>query len=189
LTAVVLLTCAVVAAAEEVAGEDFHPTDNQLREMQQACDVSDAGMLALEGKVRAAVADWTKATAGTGPASAVKRLDEYFERVRNEGGLSGRKAIYVLCVEKALRQFVDAWREKPQPVSNSGVSQPLQRSGFVSEEDIWRAGCREAEQDAIAKLRARCGEREFVPVGTDCAQLSGSVRTYTAHVDGECRGR
>lgn len=187
-TAVVLLMCGVAAWAEDVAGEDFHPTDRQLGEMQESCAVSDSGMLALENKVRAAVADWTKATAGMGPAAAVKRLDEHFERVRSDGGLSGRKSIYVLCVEKAVRQFVDAWREKPQPVDASGVSSALQRSAFTSEEDIWRNGCREAEKDAVSRLQSRCGDREFVAVGTDCAQLSGAVRTYTAHVDGECRG-
>ena len=103
--------------------------------------------------------------------------------------MSGLKSIYVLCVEKSLRQFVDSWREKPQPVGEFGNSGPLQRSAFGSEEDIWRNGCREAEKDAISRLQTRCGEREFVAIGTDCAQLAGSVRTYTAHVEGECRGK
>jgi hypothetical protein len=178
-----------VASAQNPAGGDFHPTDAQVRQMVQTCAEDDPSMLALGNKVSAAVADWKRATAGTGPAAAAKRLDGFFDRVRTEGGLSGRKSIYVLCVEKALRQFVEAWREKPEPVSDNGVSDALQRPDFASEEDIWRSGCRQAERDATSKLQALCGDREFVATGSDCAQLSGSVRTYTAHVDGECRGK
>ncbi len=189
LAALVLLTCNLLASVEAVADDDFHPTDAQVKQMQESCEVSDTGMLALEEKVRATVADWRTATADTGPASAMRRLEEFFGRLRSDSALSGRKSMYVLCVEKAVRQFVDAWREKPEPVSESGASSPLQRSAFASEEDIWKNGCRDAEKDAVSKLQSRCGEREFVALGTDCAQLSGDVRTYTAQVEGECRGK
>ena len=187
--ALVLLMCTAATFAQDLAEDDFHPTDAQVKVMEQSCAVNDAGMLALAQKVSAAIADWKKATAGTGPASAMRQLDGSFDQLKNHGGLSGLKAIYVLCVEKALRQFVDMRREKPQAVVGSGSSNPLDRSAFASDEDIWRHGCQQAESDAVSKLQSRCGDRKFVVVTSDCAQHSGTVRTYIAQVDGECRGR
>jgi len=168
---------------------DFHPTDAQVKEMQQSCDVSEAGIVALQEKVRTAVSDWNKATAGARPVASLKRLSESFDRVRNDGRLSGRKSIYVLCVEKALRQFVESTRAQPDPVAGSGSSRPMQLSSFRSEDEIWGSGCRQAEDDAVSKLQARCGDRTLVVVNSQCAQSSGSVRTYTAEVQGECRDK
>jgi hypothetical protein len=189
LGALVLLTTGVVASAQDMVEQDFHPTDAQVKEMQQSCAVSDTGMLALGEKVSAAVADWRKATAANSPAAAIKQLDEYFERVRKDGGVSGRKAIYVLCVEKSLRQFLDAQRDRPQPVDGAGSSSPLRRSTFKSEEDIWHSGCQQAESDAASRLQAQCGDRTLVVLSSECAQLTGSIRTYVAEINGECRGR
>jgi len=189
LGALVLLTSGAVAWAQDGVEIDFHPTDVQIKEMQQSCAVSDTGMLALGEKVSAAVADWRKATAASAPAVALKQLDGFFERVRNDGSLSGRKAMYVLCVEKALRQFVDSQRDRPQPVEGSGSSTPLRRSTFASEEDIWHSGCQQAESDAVSRLQPRCGDRTLVVVSSECAQLTGSVRIYTAEINAECRGR
>lgn len=187
--ALVLLTSAAVTSAQELSDADYHPTDAQVMQMQQSCGLNDTGMLTLERKVGTVVADWNKATAGAGPAAALRQLGEFFDQLRNEGGLSGRKEIYVLCVEKALRAFVDLQRERPQAVEGSGTSEPLQRSAFASEEEIWRRGCQRAQSDASSKLEAQCGERTFVVTGSDCAQRSGNVRTYTAQVQGECRGK
>lgn len=187
--ALILLMCTAITVAQGLADEDFHPTDAQVKAMEQSCAVNDAGMLALAQKVSAAIADWKKATVGTGPMSAARQLDGFFDQVRNRGGLSGLKTIYVLCVEKALRQFVDMRRDKPQAVVGSGSSNPLDRASFASDEDIWRSGCEQAQGDAVAKLQSRCGDRKFIVVTSDCAQRSGSVRTYIAQVDGECRGK
>jgi len=189
LGALVLLTTGVVASAQDMVEEDFHPTDAQVKEMQQSCAVSDPGMLALGEKVSAAVADWRKATAASSPAAALKQLDEFFERVRKSGTLTGRKAIYMLCVEKSLRQFVDLQRDRPQPVDGTGSSSPLRRSTFKSEEDIWHSGCQQAESDAVSRLQALCGERTLVVLSSECAQLTGSIRTYLAQINGECRGK
>jgi len=189
LGALVLLTSGAIAWAQDGVETDFHPTDAQIKEMQQSCAVSETGMLALGEKVSAAVADWRKATAASAPAVALKQLDGFFERVRNDGSLSGRKAMYVLCVEKALRQFVDSQRDRPQPVEGSGSSTPLRRSTFASEEDIWHSGCQQAESDAVSRLQPRCGDRTLVVVSSECAQLTGSVRIYTAEINAECRGR
>ena len=187
LVLLILLSCASVTLAQEPAGEDYHPTDVQLKQLQQACSVSDAGMLELAGKVSSAIADWRKATSSDGPLSALRQLDGYLDKARNGGALSGKKSIYVLCVEKAVRQFVEVQREKPQVVAANGNSEPLQRSAFGSEDEIWRRGCQQAEADALAKLRQRCGDRTFVETSSDCAQGAGGVRTYTNQVSGECR--
>jgi hypothetical protein len=187
--AFVLLTCTAVASAQNLGEADFHPTDAQVKEMQQSCAVNEAGILTLQQKVSAAISDWSKATVGARPAAAMKHLEEFFDRVRNDGHLSGRKSIYVLCVDKALRQFVEARREQPQALAGSGNSKPLQLSSFSSEEEIWRSGCRQAEDDAVSNLQSRCGDRTFVVVNSQCPQGSGSVRTYTAEVQGECRDK
>jgi hypothetical protein len=179
--------CTIVASAQDVVEDDFHPTGAQVKEIQQTCEVSEAGILALQEKVSTAISDWNKATAGARPAAAVKRLSEFFDGVRNGGRLSGRKSIYVLCVEKAVRQFVESWRERPQAVAGFGNSQLLQLSSFSSEEAIWRSGCRQAEDDAVSRLQPRCGGRTLVVMNSECAQSVGSVRTYTAQVQGECR--
>jgi hypothetical protein len=133
--------------------------------------------------------DWKKATDGTGPGSALRQLDGFFDQVRNHGALTGLKSIYVLCVEKTVRQFVDLRREGPQVVADSGSSNPLDRASFASDDEIWRSGCKQAESDAMSKLRSRCGDRKFVVATSDCAQLSGAVRTYVAQVQGECRAK
>jgi hypothetical protein len=185
----VLLCRAAVALAQDDVEEDFHPTDVQVRQIEQTCTVSESGMPALDKKVSAAVIDWTKATAGTAPGSALRQLSGYLEQVRSQSNLSGRKGIYLLCVEKGLRQFVDARREKPTAVVASGSSQALQRMSFASEDEIWHRGCQDAESDAVSKLKQRCGERTFVTTSSECAQASGNVRTYTTQVSGECRGR
>lgn len=182
----ILLSCASVTLAQEAADEDYHPTDAQVKQLQQPCAMSDAGMSELEAKLSSAIADWTKATASDGPLAAVRRLDGYFDPVRNSG-LSGKKAIFVLCVEKAVKQFVELRRAKPVAVAASGNSEPLQRSTFGSEDEIWRRGCQLAEADALAKLRLRCGDRTFAETSSDCPQGTGSVRTYTNQVSGECR--
>jgi hypothetical protein len=189
LGALVLLTTGAVTSAQDMVEDDFHPTDAQVKGMQQSCAVSDTGMLALGEKVSAAVADWRKATAANSPSAAIKQLDEFFERVRKDGGVSGRKAIYVLCVEKSLRQFLDAQRDRPLPVDGPGSSSPLRRSTFESEEDIWHNGCQQAESDAVSRLQARCGDRTLVVLSSECAQISGGIRTYVAEINGECRGR
>lgn len=183
----ILLACASITFAQGTEDEDFHPTDADLKQMLQSCFVADAGMSTLQQKVSAAIADWAKVTASDGPSSAMKKLDGYFEQVRSQGALSGKKAIYVLCVEKSMKQFVEARRVRPQAVSASGNSPPIQQSAFASEEEIWRRGCQQAEADAMTKLRERCGDRTFVQTNSDCAQMSGSVRTYTSQVSGECR--
>jgi hypothetical protein len=187
--ALMLLTCITVTSAQDLVDAEFHPTDAQVKEMQQSCAVNEAGILALQQKVSAAISDWNEATVGARPGAAMKHLEEFFDRVRNDGHLSGRKSIYVLCVEKALRQFVESRREQPQAVAGSGNSKSLQLSSFSSEEEIWRSGCRQAEDDAVSKLQSRCGDRTFVVVNSQCPQGSGSVRTYTAEVQGECRDR
>jgi len=184
-----LLTCTATAVGQEVMNNDFHPTAAQVNEIQQSCDLAEAGMVALRDKVNAVVSDWNKATAGARPAVALKRLGEAFDGLRNDGRLSGRKSIYLLCVEKALRQFVDTTRAQPEPVAGSGNSSTLQLSDFRTEEEIWSAGCRQAEDDAASKLQARCGDRTLVVVNSQCAQSFGSVRTYTAEVQGECRDK
>jgi hypothetical protein len=178
-----------MAAGQEAMENDFHPTDTQVKEMQESCAVNEAGIVALQGKVSTAVSDWNKATAGARPAAALKRLSESFDRVRNDGRLSGRKSIYVLCVEKALRQFVESRRAQPEPVAGSGNSGPLQVSSFRSEDEIWASGCRQAEDDAVSKLQTRCGDRTLAVVNSQCAQSFGTVRTYTAEVHGECRDK
>ncbi len=186
----ILVACAAsVAQAQDAADEDFHPTDGQVKELEHSCAVNDPGMVALEEKVSAAVADWRKATAGTAPGSALRQLDGFFDQARNHGSLSGRKSIYVLCVEKALRQFVDVRREKPVALVDVGSSQALRRLSFATEDEIWRRGCKQAESDALSKLQLRCGDRTFVQTNSDCAQGAGDVRTYTAQVSGECRAR
>ena len=119
----------------------------------------------------------------------MRQLDGYLEQVRAHSNLSGRKSIYVICFEKALRQFVDVQREKPRVLVATGNSQTLQRMSFASEDEIWRRGCKDAETEALTKLRQQCGEREFVQTNTDCAQAAGEARVYTAQVGGECRGR
>ena len=189
LGALFLLSCAAATPAQEAVDEDFHPTESQLKAMEQSCAVNETGMVTLDEKLNAAIADWRKATAGAGPGSAMRQLDGFFDEVRNHGALSGKKTIYMLCVEKAVRQFIESRREKPQPLADSGSSQLLQRASFASEEDIWRRGCEQAESDALSKLRQRCGDRTFVETNSDCAQLSGSARTYTVQVSGECRAK
>jgi hypothetical protein len=184
-----VLMCTGGASAQEVVQDDFHPTGAQVKEMQESCEVSEAGILALQGKVSRAISDWNKATAGAGPATAVKRLSEFFDHARDDGRLSGRKSIYVLCVEKAVRQFVESWREQPLAVAGAGSSNLLQLSSFSSEEAIWRSGCQQAEDDAVSKLQPRCGGRTLVVVNSECAQSAGSLRTYTAQVQGECRDK
>ena len=183
----ILLSCASVTLALETSDEDYHPTDAQVKQLQQPCAMSDTGMVDLEAKLTAAIADWRKATTSDGPLAAMRQLDGYFDQVRNHTGLSGKKAIYLLCVEKAVKQFVELRREKPQPLAASGNSEPLQRSAFGSEDEIWRRGCQQAEADALAKLRLRCGDRTFAETSSDCPQGTGSVRTYTNQVNGECR--
>ena len=183
----ILCACASITFAQAAEDEDFHPTVADVKQMQQSCFVADAGMATLEQRISSAIADWTKVTASESPLSAMKKLDGYFEQVRNQGALSGKKSIYVLCVEKSIKQFVEARRVRPQVLSASGNSQPLQLSAFGSEDEIWRRGCSQAEADAMTKLRERCGERTFVQTNSDCAQMSGSVRTYTSQVSGECR--
>jgi hypothetical protein len=185
--ALLLLSCASVTMAQESTDEDYHPTDAQVKQLQQSCSVSDAGMLELQEKLVAAVAAWSRATRSDGPLAALRQLDGYFEQVRNHGGLSGKKSIYVLCVEKAVRQFVELRREKPQMLVANGNSEPLQRSAFNSEDEIWRRGCSQAESDALDKLRRSCGDRTFVESSSDCPQGAGNVRTYTNQVSGECR--
>jgi hypothetical protein len=186
---VLLVSCATVTLAQETAAEDYHPTDAQVRQLQHSCSVSDAGMQELQGRVISAVADWRKATTSEGPLAAMRELDGYFEQLRNHGGLSGKKSIYVLCVEKSVRQFVELQREKPQALAASGNSEPLLRSAFASEDEIWRRGCAQAESDAVAKLRQRCGDRTFVETSSDCPQGAGNIRTYTNQVSGECRAK
>jgi hypothetical protein len=189
LGALILFSYAVVSPAQEIADEDFHPSDSQLKTMEQACAVNETGIVSLGEKLNAAIADWRKATAGAGPGSATRQLDGFLDEVRNHGALSGKKTIYVLCVEKAVRQFIETRREKPQPLADSGSSQLLQRASFASEDDIWRHGCQQAESDALLKLQKRCGDRTFVETNSDCAQLSGSTRTYKVEVSGECRAK
>src|SRR6185369_8538821 len=92
-----LLTCTAMAVGQEVLKNDFHPTAAQVNEMQQSCDITEAGIVALQGKVNTVVSDWNKATAGARPAAALKRLSEAFDGLRNDGRLSGRKSIYLLC--------------------------------------------------------------------------------------------
>src|SRR4051794_34302418 len=99
--------CTAAGLAQDVTAGDFHPTDAQVKAMEESCAVNDSGMLALAQKVSAAIVDWKHATAETGPVAAMRQLDGVFDQIRNRGGLSGLKAIYVLCVEKALRQFVE----------------------------------------------------------------------------------
>jgi hypothetical protein len=185
--AAVLLMCTTATLSQESASDDFHPTDDQVKAMEQSCAVSDTGILAFRQKVTAAIADWKKATVETGPGTALRQLDGFFDQVRNHGALTGLKSIYVLCVEKAVRQYVDLRREGPQAVADSGSSTPLNRASFASDDDIWRSGCKQAESDAVSKLKSRCGDRKFVVVTSDCAQLTGPVRTYAAQVQGECR--
>ena len=185
--ALMVLMCATAALAQEPGNDDFHPTDAQIKEMEQSCAVNDTGMLAFTQKVTTALTDWKKATAGTGPGSAMRQLDGFFDQVRNHGALTGIKSIYVLCVEKAVRQFVDLRREGPQAVADSGNSSPLERASFASDDEIWRSGCKQAESDAMSKLKSRCGDRKLIVTTSDCAQLTGAVRTYVAQVQGECR--
>ena len=181
-----LLSCASVTLAQEAADADYHPTDAQVKQLQQPCATSDAGMVDLGSKLISAIADWKKATTSDGPLAAIRKLDGYFDPVRNSG-LSGKKAIYVLCVEKAVKQFVELQREKPLTVAASGNSEPLQRAAFGSEDEIWRRGCQLAEADALAKLRLRCGDRILAETSSDCPQGTGAVRIYTSQVDAECR--
>jgi hypothetical protein len=183
----ILLACASLTFAQETEDENFHPTDADLKQMEQSCFVADAGMVTLQERLNAALADWAKATTADGPLSAMKKLDGYFEQVRNQGAQSGKKGIYLLCVEKSMKQFVEARRARPQAVNATGNSQPLQLSAFSSEEEIWRSGCKQAEVDAMAKLKDRCGDRTFVQTNSDCAQMAGAVRTYSSQVSGECR--
>lgn len=182
----ILLACTSIACAQETEDENFHPTDADVKQMQQSCFVADAGMVTLQQRISSAIADWTKATASDGPLAAMKKLDGYFEQVRSQGAV-GKKAIYVLCVEKSMKQFVEARRERPQVLAATGNSPPLQQSAFASEEEIWKRGCQQAEADAMIKLKARCGDRTFVQTNSDCAQMAGSVRTYSSQVTGECR--
>ena len=184
-----LLCCASSACAQDEADEEYHPNDEQVRQLQRSCAVSDAGMVTLEEKVLSALSDWRKETATEGPLTAMRRLDGYLEKVRSQTSVSGKKAIYILCVEKAVRQFVEVRREQPRVLVATGSSHQLQRMSFGSEEEIWREGCRQAEADALEKLRARCGERNLVQTSSDCAQGTGSVRTYNAQVNAECRNR
>lgn len=183
----ILLACASVAFAQEAEDENFHPADADVKQMQQSCFVADAGMVTLQQRVTSAIADWAKATASDGPLAAMKKLDGYFEQVRNQGAQSGKKGIYLLCVEKSMKQFVEARRVRPQVLNATGNSQPLQQSAFASEEEIWKRGCQQAEADAMTKLKERCGDRTFVQTNSDCAQMAGSVRTYSSQVTGECR--
>jgi hypothetical protein len=183
----ILLACASPAFAQETEDENYHPAAADVKQMQQSCFVADAGMVTLQERLTSAIADWTKATAADGPLAAMKKLDGYFEQVRNQGAQSGKKAIFLLCIEKSMKQFVEARRERPQVMAATGNSPQLQQSAFASEEEIWRRGCQQAEADAMTKLKERCGERTFVQTNSDCAQMSGSVRTYTSQVSGECR--
>ena len=184
-----LLTCATLALAQDILDEDYHPGPAEVRDMQKACAVNEAGTLALQEQLGKAITDWNSATAQARPAAALRQLGDFLDRVRQEGHLSGRKEMYVLCVEKAVRQFVEVRREKPQPVTGSGSSKPLQLSSFSSEEEIWRSGCQQAQEDAITRLQLRCADRTLVVVTSQCPQVSGTVRTYTAEVQGECRGK
>lgn len=184
-----LLSCATATLAQETPDEDYHPTDVQVKQLEQPCMVSDTGMADLSEKLTAALADWKKATVTDGPLAALRELDGYFEQVRSRSGLSGKKAMYVLCVEKSVKQFVEQQREKPQVVTASGNSDPLQRSVFSSDDEIWRKGCQLAEADALTKLRSRCGDRVFAETSSDCPQGGGAVRTYTNQVTGVCRIR
>ena len=109
-----LLFCATVAAAQETAEEDYHPTDAQVKQLQQTCAVSDTGMAELGEKLSSAIDAWRKATSADGPLAALRLLDGYFEQVRSHSGLSGKKSMYLLCVEKSVKQFVEQQREKPR---------------------------------------------------------------------------
>jgi hypothetical protein len=55
-----LLSCASVTLAQAAADADYHPTDAQIKQLQQPCVTSDPGMVELEGNVTAAMADWRK---------------------------------------------------------------------------------------------------------------------------------
>jgi hypothetical protein len=184
-----LLSCATLAVAQDTADEDYHPTDAQVKQLQQACTVSDTGMAELGERLGSAIDAWRKATSSDGPLAALRQLDGYFEQVRTRSALSGKKSMYVLCVEKAVRQFVEVQREKPQMLVASGSSTPLQRSTFGSDDEIWRRGCQQAESDALTKLKSLCGDRVFAETSSDCAQQTGPVRTYTNQVSGQCRIR
>ena len=100
------------------------------------------------------------------------------------------KSIYVLCVDPALMQFVEATRARPEPLAGSGSSRPLQLSSFRSKEEIWGSGCRQAEDDAEG------GFKLVVVIGTLIrgeqpvrAKIPEACATKTAEAQGECRDK
>lgn len=182
----ILSFCAAVAIAQGPVARDVHPTEDEISTIEQRCVVTGGHAKDLTGKISEVIANWEKATAAAEPALVREQLKGIFEPMRSGAALSPQQSLFVGCVEKSLRNFVDTQLGKPVPVSASGSSQSLQRASFASETEIWHVGCEQARLDAVSRLQAECGKGEFVTLVMECPQLEGNVRVYSAHVDGEC---
>ena len=178
--------CAVSAIAQGSVERDVHPTADDISTIEQRCVVNGGRAKELIGKINEVIASWEKATAGADSALVKEQLNGVFEPVRSAGALSPQQSIFLGCIEKSLRSFVDLQLAKPIPVTAPGNSQPLQRASFASETEIWHEGCEQARLDAVSRLRAECGKGEFVALVMECPQHDGNVRVYSAQVDGEC---
>ena len=178
--------CAASAIAQGSVERDVHPGADDISTIEQRCVVNGGRAKELIGKINEVIASWEKATTGVDAAIAKEQLNGVFEPVRSAVTLSPQQSIFLGCIEKSLRSFVDLQLAKPIPVSAAGNSQPLQRQSFASEAEIWHEGCEQARLDAVSRLQAECGKGDFVALVMECPQHDGNVRVYSAQVDGEC---
>jgi hypothetical protein len=122
---------------------------------------------------------------GTGGISG-KITSETYENV-----LRTDLAKELFDVRSCRIKMVDVGRAelcKTKPVSREGQSSSLLRSAFDSDDAMRKAGCDEAEKDALRKLDDDCrpGYASILKMLT-CSSSSGSPRNYFMRVDAECR--
>jgi hypothetical protein len=167
--------------------ESALPSPQAVEAMEQTCANNFTGVRAAKAPIDAAITQWRSKAATGSMTEAQQSLESAFESIRFDGPVTPQVSLCVACVKKALKQYLTTQADKPRPVDGVAVSQPQSRAAFGSDQDMWRGGCKQAEDAAVATLRASCGERTFVPTTTDCTEGSGDPRTYTAQVAGECR--
>jgi hypothetical protein len=187
---ILVLVLHSVNADAQLANGGVLPTLEEIRGLQSLCGGGDAQVAAVSGNVDAAIKNWRNTSAGATVEIAKKNLTAVLNVVGNDPKIRDIQKDYISCVNDSLQKFLDREKNKPTPVSRIGKSSALLRSSFPSDEEIWRTGCKEAEDEAVAKLASYCAPRMFSYLGgTQCPQSYGSPRTYSAKVIGECRSQ
>lgn len=184
--AVSVLLCSTLSVDAQLANGGVLPTDQEIQGIKNLCGGGDAQVLQASGNLDAAIKNWKNAAAGAEVSVAKKNLAGAIAQVKNDANLAAVHKVYVDCVNDTLQKFLDREAKKPRPVSRSGQT-TLLRSSFVSDQEMKDAGCEGAEEVARERLRTDCGSRTVAVVRTTCSSTSGSPRTFTVLVDGECR--